>query len=256
MGRTLNWFDALLASARRQFESHQYGEVCRMLGRLAMPAGERFQDSEEILSLFVEASLKLGRFKDARRSARALIADNADVAKYHHLLARAIESDPQVDCRHAAKHYRRAIELDPRNIEYLCDAGEFAVSLGRDETGLAWLRRAHDLAPDSMPVLKKLVEGLCEAERLDEARELMRNVQFRHGRSPEYQEMRSSVEFRILNASQDNAVVEDEQRTVLPFVRIVAAEKRPARKWRADAAATSRPHFPRVLRRSQARHAP
>lgn len=256
MGRTLNWFDALLARARQQFESHQYGEVCRMLGRLATRAGKRFQDSEEILSLYAEASLKLSRFKDARRVARALIADHADVAKYHFLLACAIANDPQVDGRHAVKHYRRAIELDPRNIKYLCDAGEHAIALGRDEMGLAWLRRAHDLAPDSVPVLKKLVAGLCEAERLEEARELMRNVQFRHGRSPEYQEMRSSVELRILIALQDDAVVGDEQRTILPFERIVAAGKRPTRKWRADAAATSQPHFPRVLRQSQARHAP
>lgn len=254
MGRTLNWLDALLATARQRFELHQYHETYRLLYRFVISTS--FDGNiDEARDLFMQACVKLGRFKEARRAAGILLRSQPDNAQCHHLMGRAIESDPAIDAARALRCYRRAIKLDPRNVEYLCDAGQLAVSMGMEDAGFGWLRRALDLAPDSLNAIGMLVDSLSQCERYDEARELLAEARFRHGRSPAYQKMNAEFQFRLARLQQEDAAPSTAECTILPFVRVVNARSSKRGVWRADSPSKGRPHFPRVLRRSKARHA-
>ena len=76
----------------------------------------------------------------------------------------------------AESNYKKALELDPRDVALLNDMGnEFYYYLRRFDEGYAMLDRAQQLAPDSVAVLANKVSMLQAQGRLEEAaRELAR----------------------------------------------------------------------------------
>lgn len=256
MGRTLNWLAALLAKAKQRFELHRYEDVCRLLQPFVTVAGPNTQDTAAAQRLFAESCLHLNRYKEARRVLRRRIQDQPRDAACRFLLARAIDCDPAIDAAPAATHYRRALTLEPQNVEYLRHAGTFAVSMGEEDAGLDWLRRAHDLAPDDLTVLQALVEALCDVQRFAEARTLLANARFRNGRTALFERIRADCEFQGLHAQCARSTRNNSECIVLPFLRVKPPAPKTPRRWRSDQGSMARPHFPRVLRRSQSHHAP
>jgi hypothetical protein len=148
------------------------------------------------------------------------------------------------------------LKSEKDNVEWLIDAGQCAVSLGRESLGLKWLRRAVELAPESFEALEAYVESLCDIEKFDVAREAIQEGRFAIARSTDLERLRFQVEFRGLRASQSECVVDSP--VVLPFLRVSHSEsKSPRRKWRADSGTTSfHPHLPRLRRPRSTRNAP
>src|SRR5262249_21335378 len=150
------------------------------LGRLA-----GFQElpshlAEETQVRLAEIHLRRNRPRKACRCLTAVLAHQPDSARYHYLMARAVEADRRAEPERALEHYRRSLEIDPEQSDCLSEGGLLAVRLGQSKQGLRDLRRAVELAPDDPACLKRLTKGLCLTRRPDEARAALRAAMFRH----------------------------------------------------------------------------
>jgi tetratricopeptide (TPR) repeat protein len=246
MGRTLNLLDHLLVESRRLLSIDQPRKALALLQRLARLTDIPLSPAAEGQRLLGETYLKLSQYRSARRHFRRAIAWQPENAAAHHLLARAIVSDPAVDGARAAKPFRRALELDPGNVQLHCDAGVYFGEMGRWGDALALLERAVELAPEDLSVLRALVDAMCEAERFEEARRTVDVARFRFRGVGRLGQLRDNVEFRRSQQSQATGEGAD----VLPFLRVVGGEGESVRgkKLRRDRASKAHPHLPRVIR--------
>jgi Tfp pilus assembly protein PilF len=199
------------------------------------------------------------QFRLARKHLARALRLQPQIAAAHHRMANAIESDPEIDARRAGRYYRQALELAPDDPEILADAGFFAMQLGRVRQGLSQLRRAVSLPPAGLETLRVFIEALCEAGRFDEAQRELQLARFRHDRDPRFHALTRELNFRqTRHQQQASPVTRGKGRTVLPFLRVLSeGGQRGAKRYvRRDARSNSRPHFPRLLRRSDSKKVP
>lgn len=262
MGRTLNLVNHLLTTGRRLQELGRAQDALRLFGRLAsfreLPAAV----AEEVQSRLAGLELRRRKYHRARRHLAAAIAHQPDSAHYHYLMATAVDDDAKADPQRACDHYRRSLELEPDQAECLGDFGLLAVALGETDEGLAALRRAVELVPNDPNTLAKLVEGLCEAGRADEARQVLRVARFRNPRDGRFGKLWNDFQFRQVREEQEAArrarrVGEEDRPTILPFV---PPEESPrtlgGKRIRRDGPAPlPGPHLPKSLRLSDRRYA-
>ena len=202
------------------------------------------------------------KYNSARRCLAAALSHRPDNARYHLLMAAALQADDRGDLQQADQHYLRSLELDPKQVKCQSDSGLLAVRLGRTEEGLARLRLAVDQAPDEVEALRKLVKGLRLAGRGDEARAALRAGLFRNPRNSRFRTLWQDYQFTQLRRKQQS-----ERRTrrteatgrpvLLPFLRPVTATPAAAlpNTFRLDGPATvAPPHAPRTVRRPDQRH--
>ena len=184
MTTTLNFHDHLLSLGRKYQEVGRFADAETVLGRLSgfreLPAAA----AEEAQARLAELHLRRRQFARARRCLTAALAHQPDSARYHLLMATALQADDRGDLERADEHYRRSLELDPKQAKCQSDAGLLAVRLGRTEEGLTRLRQAVEQAPDDVEAVRKLVKGLRLADRGDEARDALRAGLFRNPRNP------------------------------------------------------------------------
>lgn len=251
MSTTLNLVDRLLSLARTYHTVGREHDALRLLTRLGgfreLPAAA----AEEAQARLAEIHLRWHRHKRARRHLTAALRHQPDSARYHHLMAQAVEADRHGDPQRAAEHYRRSLELDPEQPECLGDYGLLALRLGQTEEGLDCLRRAADLRPADPQPLTRLVEGLRLAGRRDEARAALRLALFRNPRDARFRKLWDDFQFDQLRREQEAARLgrpdgaDDDGPVVLPFIRVEDGTRRRDRV-RADGPASLRPpHGPR-----------
>jgi tetratricopeptide (TPR) repeat protein len=194
----------------------------------------------------------------------AALVQKPTSARYHFLMASALEADENGDDRRALQHYRLSLEFDGDQPEVLSEAGMLALRLGKIVEGLKWLRRAVELAPDDPETVARLVEGLHEIGRPDEARLTLRAALFRNPRDGRFRKLLSDFNFHELREEQEVAresrweTVEEEMKPVLlPFLRPVSAPaKSSGKRVRRDPAAPlPAPHLPRRGRLPNHKHA-
>jgi len=256
MDDTLNLFHSLLARARRYDDLGQDRQAEGLLARLLHNACLPPALVEEASARLAVLRLKRGRFRSARRHLREALLRRPDSARYHHLMARALAADPAGSGRglvRALRHYRRALELEPRLIRCRCDAGLLALRLGKVEEGLALLREAGARAPDDPEAVGKMVKGLRLAGRPDEARAALQSALFRQPRSLPLRRLWADVQLQDLRRRREQAGIAAEDGPVLlPFCR-PEGEPAPARRAiRHDAPAIlSGPHCAQPWRRAR-----
>lgn len=263
MSKTLNLIDRLLARGRNYQQLQQYHQAVHVLGRLS-----RFPDlpapiAEETRLRLAELHLECHRPRRARRHLAALLRLCPDNARYHFLMATAIQKGKK-DAERALRWYRKSLQLERKQPECLCAYGMALVRLGKVETGLEHLREAAALAANDATVIGKLVRGLRRAGAWDEARRVLIAALFRNPRDGRFRRLYNDFMFRQLRRAQERAqpaaaLAEDGRLVMLPFVRVAdEAERRPAklRLIRMDpASSTPVPHStPRPVRRSDWKH--
>jgi Tfp pilus assembly protein PilF len=224
MSMRLNLVDRLLAMGRTFQELGRDHDARQVLGRLSGFRELPTAVAEETQIRLAELDLKHHEYCRARRHLTAALAHQPQSARYHCLLAGALDNDERGDPRRAAKHYRRSLELDAGQPGCLGEFGLLALRLGQAEEGLAALRRAVELAPDDPEVVGRLVEGLRQEGRLDEARSALRAARFRNPRDPRFLRLKNDFEFDQLRRRQEaarNGVPDGEGDgpAVLPFAR-------------------------------------
>jgi Tfp pilus assembly protein PilF len=226
MSKTLNLADSLLAMGRKFQDLGRDYDARQVLGKLAAFRELPPQVAEETQVRLAELHLKHRRFRRARRHLTAALAHQPDHARYHYLLAGALNSDERGDLRSAAEHYRRSLELDPQQPRCLGEYGLLVLTLGQTDEGLDALRRARDLAPDNPEFVGNLVEGLRQEGLLDEARTVLRAALFRNPRDERFRKLRNDFEFAQLRRDQETrrhwgpaGPAADDGPVLLPFVR-------------------------------------
>ena len=265
MNTTLNLVDQLLALGRRYQELGRHRDALRLLTRLSgfreLPAGA----AEETQARLGEIHLTRRRYVRARRCLTAALRHRPECARYHHLMGNAVQAEDRGNLERAAEHYRRALAIDPGQVQCLCDYGLLAVRLGRLEEGLARLREAVDRAPGDAEALAKLVKGLRMCGRGDEARAALRAGLFRNPRAPRFRKLWLEFQFQQLRQQRElerldreGATLDDRAPVLLPFVRPVregpAEGATPTVLRRDDAGPLPPPHSPRLLRKPDQRH--
>jgi tetratricopeptide (TPR) repeat protein len=205
------------------------------------------------------------KYLAARRHLTAALVHRPDNPRYHYQMALALDTDTRGDLDRAAEHYRRSLQLDPDQPDCLADFGLLALRLDRTDEGLTALRRAAQLAADDPVVVGKLLEGLWQADRPEEARQALRAALFRNPRASQFRKLASDFHFRQLREQQEatrRRRLGDAETTgpvLLPFLRPVPSS--PAmpvvRKiLRRDAPTPlPPPHLPRRVQRSDQKHA-
>jgi tetratricopeptide (TPR) repeat protein len=76
----------------------------------------------------------------------------------------------------AVAHYREVLAGDAGNTEAMAALSGLAARLGRREDALAWMRRAHQAAPDRLALTLKLARLELDSGRLTEAETLYRRI--------------------------------------------------------------------------------
>src|SRR5262249_12819596 len=131
MSMKLNLADCLLAMGRRFQELGRDYDARQVLGKLGnlrqLPAAV----AEETQVRLAAMGLKNPRFHRARRHLTAALAHQPDNARYHYLLAGALNSDHRADPQRALEHYQRSLELDPKQPLCLGEYGLLALTLGK-----------------------------------------------------------------------------------------------------------------------------
>jgi tetratricopeptide (TPR) repeat protein len=260
MTPTLNLFDELLLRARRLHEAGQWREALGVLARLA-----RFRDlppavAEEAHARQGEILLKKRRYRSARRHLRAALRYRPDGARYHFLLGLALHADPAGDREKAARHYQRSLELAPAQTRCRGEAGLLAIEQGRIEEGLALLHQAVEQAPTEAGHVARLVQGLFQAGRPDDALAAVRSALFRSPRNPALRKLWLDVQFASIRRQQmmkaAGARGEDVP-VILPFVRVADSGRPAPPPWRHDdAASLPGPHLVRIRATATRRRAP
>ncbi|HXG12496.1 MAG TPA: tetratricopeptide repeat protein [Gemmataceae bacterium] len=260
MSRTLNLIDRLLARGRDLQQLGRDREAVRLLRRLAgfreLPA----EAAEETQVRLAEIYLRHRRYHQARRHLTAALRHRPASARYHYLMATAVEAEDTGDPRRAARHYRRALQLEPDRPDCLVDYGLLNLREGRTEAGLTCLRRAVELAPGDAEVVGKLATALTAAGRSEEARAVLRAALFRNPRDGRFRRLWDEFQFRRLVRRQKEARRQKRREAaagpvLLPFVRPAFPAGCP-RILRPDGLApVPAPHGPRLFQLSDQRHA-
>jgi tetratricopeptide (TPR) repeat protein len=226
MDTTYNLVELLLARGRRCQEQGRLREAAQLLSRLAGFRELPGKVAEEVQSRLAEVQLKRRKYQRARRHSHAALAHDARNARYLHMMGAAFATGEGSDLERSIECYRKALEVEPEQLECLCECGLLEVREGQTEEGLARLRKAVQLAPDDAGVLAKLVKGLRLAGRGEEARSAMRAGLFRNPRNPRFRKLWDEYQFKQLVRHQEQERQgrrkpgpKAEGPTILPFVR-------------------------------------
>lgn len=203
MHATLNLVEHVLAMGRRYQEVGRHRDAVRALTRLSGFGELPAEAAEETQARLAEIHLKRRRFARARRHLAAALQYRPDSARYHFLMATALQSDDVGNLDRAADHFRHALALDPDNPRCLADSGAVLVRLGRSEAGLTQLRSAADMAPDDPEVLGRVAKGLRLAGKAEEARKLLRAGIFRNPKSPRFRKLYNDAQIEALRRRRD-----------------------------------------------------
>lgn len=264
MSKTLKLIDHLFARGCRLHELCRNNDAFPILQRLSRFQKLPSEVAEQTQVRLAEIYLARKQFRAARRCLTVALRHAPLNARYHYLMAVAIESDEHGDPARAMSCYRRSLKLGPDQIDCLCDGGLLAIRLGQIEEGLTYLRRAAELSPDDIDTLECLVKGLLSAECPNEARAAVRAAMFRNPRDSRFRKVWNDLQFQMLSEAQAAAkaqtqAAQDDRPVLLPFIRPVAAESRNQpfdkdMRWDRPAPLLPRPYRP--TRRPDTKHAP
>jgi Flp pilus assembly protein TadD len=231
MKTTLNLVDQLLALGRNYQAVGRDRDAREVLGRLTGFRELPPAAAEEAQARLAELFLKRRQYARARRCLTAALRHRPDEARYHHLMAVALQADDNGDLERADRHFRRSLELDSKQPKCLGESGLLTVRLGRTDEGLSLLRRAVAEAPADPEALRRLVKGLRLAARPAEARREIRLGLFRNPRDPRFRRLWGEYQYQALRRRQARrpAAAVDDGPVLLPFRRPADAAPSPRR---------------------------
>jgi tetratricopeptide (TPR) repeat protein len=202
MSTRLNLVDRLLAMGRNFQRVGRARDAHQILNRLAALRDLPSAVNEETQARLAEICLGEARYTKARRHLAALLVQCPDSARYHYLMATALDNDERADPHRAAEYYTKSLKLDPQQPRCLGELGSLQLRLGQTEAGLANLRRAVAVAPHDPDATSRLAEGLRQLGMDGEARSALRAALFRNPRDPRFRRLWNDFQFRLLHEEQ------------------------------------------------------
>ena len=258
MTATLNLFDQLLARARRHHRARQYRPALDTLRQLFAFPNLPPRLAAPAHALAGTIHLRCRHYRRARRHLAQAARLQPTSARYRFLLGYAWHHDPEGDLPRAERHYRRSLICDTRQPRCLAELGQLVLACGRDDEGVELLRRAADLSPCDANLLRRLVEGLTQVGRRDEALASAREALFQSPKCPRVRQVWIDLQLAGLRRRQQTAAAStDTTAVILPFVRLVreiVEERRQVRE--EDAHPLAGPYYVRLRGRQERRRAP
>ena len=224
MSRTLKMAPELLDIGRRFLACGRDQEALTTLGKIPQVAGVSSDVTVESQLQLAQIYLRRRKFALARRHLNVVLACDPASGEAHYFLASSFFQDDERDLRRAAKHFRRAVELEPHEPAFAADYGLCLLDLGRTTAGLRLLQRAVELAPDDVEYVRDLALSLLTAERPVEARRVVLAALFRQPGNAEARKLWNEIRFHVARLEQSNRVRpyksdESEEPVLLPFRR-------------------------------------
>lgn len=183
MAVALSFVEGLWTRCHSMLDSGQHGLARTMLSRLLqmdLPASLR---SEATLMLADLLRLQ-GEYESARRHLKAALAGDPQDPSLHHMLGYLHDEDNDTGNEtRAHEHLKAAVKLAPDSSECHRALGDFLFHHTNEKRGLAHLRKAVQLEPDNLDSLRSLIGALVQQGEIDQARQLIREQQFRLGRA-------------------------------------------------------------------------
>jgi Flp pilus assembly protein TadD len=105
------------------------------------------------------------KYRMARKHLLAAAKLDPMNAEVHYEIGLAFEADPYGCDRRAARRFRKAMALDPKQPRYAAALGRALVRINRVRAGVKWLTIAAAGAPADAAVLAVVIDGLCDAGR-------------------------------------------------------------------------------------------
>lgn len=231
MAAALSFVDSLWSRCCILMESGQPGQARALLKRLLqldIPPSIR---SEAALML-ADLLRHQGEYVSARRHLSAALAGDPEDAALHHMLGYLHDEDDEGSESGALRHLRQAVKLAPDSSECHRALGEYLYHHTSQARGLTHLRKAVELEPDNLDSLRSLIKTLVEHEEVDSARQVIRETQFRLGRShPTVQSLWNELAYaHTLQQQQVRSRV-----ATVPMLKAVSDEPRAQREKGAPA---------------------
>ncbi|MFO0814843.1 MAG: tetratricopeptide repeat protein [Gemmatales bacterium] len=178
----LRMVDGLWSRCMTLVKSGQFAAAKSMIQRLLqleIPASMRSE-----ASMMLADMLRMqGEYQLARRHVCAAIAGNPEDAALHHMLGYLHDEDDEGSEISALKHLKHAVKLAPDSAECHRALGEYLVQHGQSKKGMHHLEEARSLEPDNLDVLRTYIVTQVELGKEKEARQCLREVQFRLGKA-------------------------------------------------------------------------
>jgi tetratricopeptide (TPR) repeat protein len=191
---TINMAQALLERGRQLWEQDRYDEASGVLSRLLSLRELAPEVAERAQFYLGDIQLAQGSYSKARRHLAAAIGSGSASGETHFLMACALEWDDDADFRHAYRHYRRAVELEPGQPLY---SSAYALMRIRrkpdgskfDREALRRLRDAFSASPDDADVVYNYAHGLMTMGRESEAEVALRRARKRWPDHPAFEQL-------------------------------------------------------------------
>jgi Flp pilus assembly protein TadD len=239
MAMALRLVDGLWSRCTNLLDRGQVSQASHLLKRLLqleLPQDMRAEASMTLAGLCRQS----GDYENARKHVSAALAGDPEDPSLHHMLGYLHDEDEEGSDTRALTHLRKAVKLAPESSECHRALGEYLYHHDQQTRGMAHLRKAIELEPENIDSLSTLLEALVEQGQIDEAKNLLRQLQFRLGKAhPQIQRLWNT--FAYLTAQNQQRKVTTTTATIpLPRPSKVKAKPRtsaqPAHILRFDSA--------------------
>jgi tetratricopeptide (TPR) repeat protein len=179
----LRMVDELWSRCLSLGDAGQYGAARGLLQRLLQLEISSSLRSEA--SIMLADMLRLqGEYQLARRHVSAAMAGDPEDPALHHMMGylHGEDDDAGSEAR-ALKHLKQAVKLAPDSAECHRALGVHYSNHGQPKKGLQHLETARSLEPENTDVLRSYIVMLVEQDRESDARQVLRELQFRLGKA-------------------------------------------------------------------------
>jgi Flp pilus assembly protein TadD len=242
MSRMLTFHDAAWASARDCAAAGRRADALAFLAPLlsSPDAPPRLVLLAHRLAGRLHAAAQ--KYRLARKHLLTAAKLDPNCAEIHYEIGLAFERDPYGCDLRAARRFRKALVLDPKQPRYAAALGRALVRTNRVRTGVKWLTIAAAGAPADTAVLAVVVDGLCDAGRAQLARRIVAQARFLAPADRAVLKLWDDVRFAAAATMQGRKpAAVGRGPALLPFVRVVGGGV-----LRRDAASRSAPHLGRL----------
>lgn len=248
MSRMLTFHDAVWASARDCAAAGRRADALAFLAPLlsSADAPPRLVRLAHRLAGRLHAATQ--NYRMTRKHLLAAAKLDPNCAEVHYELGLAFERDPYGCDQRAARRFRKAVALVPKEPRYAAALGRALVRTNRVRAGVTWLTIAATGAPADPEVMAVVTDGLCDAGRPRLARKLVAKARFLAPADRAFHKLWDDVNYAEAAARKQKAPPAIGRRpALLPFLQVVR-DDRPTGVGviRRDLASRPAPHLGRL----------
>lgn len=168
MGDVIDFATGLFELAEDQLRRRRPGDAARTIRRLLGQHGLSPQLAAKANLLLAKTHFIQEDFAHMALAARDAV-DSEPTAESHFLLATALEAYGDEYCEDALDHYRHAATLDPEDGKKKATYARRLIAAGKERQGVALLESTFAEHPSDLAVVDECVDGLLDADRVDDA---------------------------------------------------------------------------------------